>query len=450
MKNLIFKPYLDAVKLQIKFLDGDEDNFDLSGLGGDGKGGKKEENEKEENEKEGDSGDASSEDGTEGENQSKESDEGKEGEGSEGDEKEVEGGDGSSDGDDESGDDGKSKEGDDGASGDEGDDGGAGEKGEGENGDGKDGKDGDDGKGAAGDGGEESEDFFSDINTEEDNGVVEDFNPLATDLGFELKDPKSRIEFVEKVNGQIKEAQQKLDLSEYNDTSQRLINFANKGGDVTDFFTNTKINQYNSFLSSTPETKFNQVRRGALAKEGLDAEAISTKVNEELDEMSTRELKDITDGYNDEIEEARNNEIVSLLGDKETQMAAAKTKAESAIEKEKQSLIKYVETQDDFMGIQLTEANKKGIINSINNGTFDLAVEKDPAASKFTAFMFTKFYEKFVQQSKADVNNENRSGYNKGLNKGKGTAYNQETKNAGAKGSGGKKERWHDLLDMED
>jgi hypothetical protein len=164
--------------------------------------------------------------------------------------------------------------------------------------------------------------------------------------------------------------------------------------------------------------------------------------------MSTRELKDLSDGYDGEIKKALNNEIVSILGDKETQIAAAKSKAESEIEVEKQNLIKYVDTQNDFMGVPLTEANKKGIINAINNGTFDLAVEQDPAKSKFNAFMFSKFYDKFVQQSKENANNASKAGYKKGLDKGTGTAYNTKSKEAGAKGSG-TKTKWADLKDIE-
>jgi len=296
---------------------------------------------------------------------------------------------------------------------------------------------------------EKEEDFFEDINTEEDNGVVEDYKPLATDLGIELENPKSRTEFVEKVNGQIKDAQQKLDLTGFNETSQRLIKLANEGVDVAEFFNNPKITQYNGFLALTPEAKYIQVREGQLANKGLDAEAMETKITEEIDELSTRELKDLSDGYDSEIKEALNTEIVSVLGDKETQMAAAKSKVESEIETEKQNLIKYVDTQTEYMGIPLTEANKKGIVNAIKNGTFDLAVEQNPAASKFNAFMFTKFYSKFVQQSKKNADSASKDGYRKGLGKGKDTVYNKKPNDGGAKGAGGHKEKWADMKDIE-
>lgn len=421
MKNLIFKPYLDMVKPLIHSVvdegaggsGGDDDDFDVSGITE-----KKEEEENEESTEE-----SSSEDGS---GDQAEADEGDE---SKGEEESDKGGD-SGEGD--SGDaDNASSESD----GDEGT----------EESDSKDesGTEGDNVKEET-----EGEDFFSDLNSAPDDGTVEDYKPLAEDLGLELEDPKSRKEFVEKVNGQIKEAQKKLDLSAFTDTSQRLIKFANEHGDVADFFTNPKISQYNSFLASSPEAKYAQVRQNQLARGGMDQEAIDAKIGEEMDELSTRELKDLADGYDGEIKTALNTEIVSLLGDKETQIAAAKSKAESEIGEEKQNLVKYVETQTDFMGLPLTAANKKGIINAINNGTFDLAVEQNPAASKFNAYMFSKFYDKFVQQSKESANNASKKGYKKGLDKGKGTAFNTDTKEPGAKGSG-TKGRWDDLQDIE-
>ena len=264
MKNLIFKPYLDMVKpIVTSFAEkggggssDQEDDFDLSGLSEEeGKKEEEEETNTEENE-----GKSESEENSESEEEGGEGDEGEEEKGEDGESDEADD-DGNDDGSDES------------ASGDDKSDG----KGDEE--------------------GDEEEDFFGDINAAEDDGTVEDYNPLATDLGIELEDPKSRKEFVEKVNGQIKAAQQKLDLTGYNETSQRLINFAKEHGDVTDFFLNPKISQWNTFLNSDPEDKYAQVRQGQLIKQGLDQEAIDAKISEEIDEMSTRELKDLSDGY---------------------------------------------------------------------------------------------------------------------------------------------------------
>jgi len=450
MKKKNVRPYelADPKVYMVNEGDGDDD-FDLSGLPKEGEGNE--------------AGDGAAADDT-----GKEGDQGGSGGGSEGDGAGESGGgeEGSGkkpDGDSGDGEGGKAKEGDDTGSG----DGGEGEGAAGSESGDDTGKEGDgSGKGSgegeggaaegkAGDGkggeGEEGEDFFGDINAAPEQETIEDFTPLASDLGIELEDPKSRTEFVEKVNNQVKEAQKKVDLSGYGEPTKKLISHLESGNaDLATFFNNPKITQFNHFLTQTPEDKFAQVRASQLSKDGLEHDEIEAKIDEELENMSTRELKDQVDKFDQNIITARNSEIETIVGNEETRFSEAKTKAEATVKEEQNQLVQYVEKQEDFMGIPLSEANRKGIVNAIRNGSFDLAVEKSPAASKFNAFMLSRFGDKFMEQITEASKKSGDEGYRRGLKKGKGTAFNQgSTKAGGAKGSGQPREKYADLQDME-
>ena len=86
---------------------------------------------------------------------------------------------------------------------------------------------------------------------------------------------------------------------------------------------------------------------------------------------------------------------------------------------EKSVLRNYVQNQDQFLGIKLGPKAKAQILSDIKTGRFDLVANEKPEASKFFAYMVTRFGKRIIDNFTKEKSEANREGYNSGIDKGK-------------------------------
>ena len=370
----------------------------------------------------------------------------------------------------ESGESGKTGDGNSGTEGDGGDSAGEGDKGKGKEGDDKgsssgddSGKGGDDGAGEGGEGtddgadngkkpddegagkegsdegegkeGEASDDFFGaefkdDSGSSEEGGNL-DFGDLAGE--FEIDEVESKEDFVSKVNEKIENAKQELKLDGYTADAQGIIKHLNENdGKLEDFFTNDSIAQMQSVLASPADAKVLSVRTNELIASGVSAEAAQEQAGEELEDMSTREVKDQADKIDLQAKSIINEEVGNIVGDREKVITEQKQKAEDVAKTEREHLKSFVKKQSDYAGISLTDKAKENIVREIESGEFDRVANQNPAASKFNAYMFAKFGNKIVENFGKEKSEQNRRGTNAATRKQLETLHESDS---GAKGS---------------
>jgi hypothetical protein len=347
---------------------------------------------------------------------------------------------------------GKNSSGDKGTEGDEGDDSGSGKKKEGEDGsgegdkggkggdddsskksgedgkgddekdgDGKEGddskKDGDDSDGDKGDEGKGDEDFFgSEFNDSEgkdgDEGADKklDIGSIAKEFDVEAETPE---EFKEKISEKIEGAKKEFDLSSYSPEAQGMIKHINEnGGKLEDFFSNENIASLQGVIAMDPESRVLSIRTNELVRSGMDAEKASEQAKEEIEDMSSRQIKDAADKIASDAKTLINEEIQAITGDQEVIAEQNRQKAAETAKNEQNHLITFVGEQDQFAGIDLSAKAKENIVRDIKSGEFDKIANQDPAKSKFSAYMFNKFGNKIVENFKKESSEQNRKGHN--------------------------------------
>lgn len=239
--------------------------------------------------------------------------------------------------------------------------------------------------------------FIDDVDTEiviEDKKV--DLSGISRKIGLSIEDDESIDEekFLEKIGKLIEDSKQEFKLDGYSDPAKKLIQHINKTGDISSYFLDEKIVNYQQFLSLDSDDKYTQVRFSELSREGKDEDEIQQIIDDELSTLSTREIKDLNDRYDGHIKgllESRVSEI-SKVGDAEYQKQIIQTKEK--IEEEKKSLKNYISSQEDVLGIKLTAKDKSSLMRVVDSGDMDLVLDKNPEKAKFYAYMHLKFQDR--------------------------------------------------------
>ena len=423
-----------AMSEEDEFVETDEGGSDGSGEGSDSTG---------ETGTDGDSDGATGSEGSAGSDGSASGDDkgGSEGEGSEGEGAEGEGEEGKGEGELEAG----TEEGDSGDEGGEGTEKGEG-TGEGTEGSGEAGKG--EGEGGEGESGEE-EDFFADLSTEADNEGGEkpsavSFKKLGSALDIELESD-SEEENKEKINAKIDAAEQDVDLTKFNPEAKRLVKHLNdNGGKIGDFFINPKITTYQSVLNLSAEEKYRTVRRSELAQDGGTKEEIDQEITEQLSNMPAQEIVRIATKIDDDVNKMIAAEINEIVG--ESEIAAEKNQAEETkkVSKRRENLKNYVQKQDNFLGLKLSDKAKQTISKDIETGRFEEVVDLSDDEVRFAAYMFKRQGSKIGERFMKELAERGRDGYNKGISKStdklhKNKTGGQGTRTGHAEGSEGAK-----------
>jgi hypothetical protein len=165
-------------------------------------------------------------------------------------------------------------------------------------------------------------------------------------------------------------------------------------------------------LSLDAETKVRDVRYNELISDGLLEEDAKTTLDEEIDAMSSRELKDQADDIDTQAMKFINNEVKKIVGDKEIKAQAERVKLEQQSQVDRTNLKNYIEKQETFLGLKLTPEARKSIARDIDNGTFDRVLKESPEAQKFSAYMLSKHGTKILNRIEKAMSEQNRTGYN--------------------------------------
>lgn len=336
-------------------------------------------------------------------------------------------------GDDSDGSDGEGSEGDSGAEGGEGDGGtgeGGGEKGSEGSGE---------GEGEAGEAeGEGEEDIFADLGDEGAEGegsesAAVDFKKIGSALDIELE-KGTEEEFTEKVNQKIKDAQQEVDVSKFDPEAQRLVKHLNENeGKLGDFFVNPKIASLQNVLSMTAEDKFRKVRENELSKDGGTAEEIVKEIDEELSTFPAQKIVDIASTIDQNAQKLIAAEIEEIVGESEKNAQESKSKQAERVTKDRESMKNFVQKQDNFLGLTLTDKAKSGITKDIETGKFDATVDLTDEEIRFAAYMIKRSGGSIKNAFTKQLAEKSREGYNKGLDKTTGKLHK---KKEDARGSG--------------
>lgn len=385
-------------------------------------------------------------DGSEGSGGNEEGDEGISGEGEENsDSGEGEGGEGSGEGE------GESEEGSgEGEGSGEEESAGEGEEGSGSSGEGEEGGSGDEGGG--------DEDFFADLSTEGDEGGEEgeapavSFKKLGSALDIELEEGTPE-ELAAKINAKIDAAKQQVDLSKFDPEAQRLVKHLNdNGGKLGDFFVNPKIASLQSVLSLSAEDKFRTVRRTELSRAGGSQEEIEEQINSQLSEMPAQEIVRIASKIDDDVQKMIATEIEEIVGESEKAVENKQAEETEKAAKRRNNLKNFVQKQDNFLGLKLSDKAKQTIAKDIDSGRFDQVVDLTDEEIQFAAYMIKRQGGKITERFVKELAEKSREGYNKGLDKSTNKLHKNKTGAQGAstghqEASGGKKnfDNWGSL-----
>lgn len=309
---------------------------------------------------------------------------------------------------------------------------------------GKDGEKGADGEKAKEGEGEGETDFFAADDKGADEGSGKEgetsYKPVVDELGIEYEgnDPK---EIAEKVNERVEAAKQEVNLEDYNEQSRSLIKHLNENdGDVAEFLTNPTIGEMQGIINMEPEDKVRKIRVIEIQKEQNVDEAKAVEVyNEELNTLSVSDIRKMSDNIDKQAKEVRDNEVVKITGSREDKLKADRTAEDNRIIKERTILKDHILARDEFLGIKLTAEAKALIVKDLQSGKFDELVDKSPEASKFFAYMTTKYGSKIMDNFSKQKTDANREGYNKATDKQVGALHKSKASAAGDSGTGHQK-----------
>ena len=304
-----------------------------------------------------------------------------------------------------------------------------------------------DGDGSAdgdkGEGSEESEEDLFAVPDEEagdqgDENAVS-YKPLAQEFEVELEND-TKEELVKKVKEVIESSKQELNLEDYSEQARSLIKHLNENkGDVGKFLTNPTINEMQGILNMEPEDKVRMIRINEMVKEGKTEEAAVEAYNEELNEMKVSDIRTMSDNIDKQATKLRDEEVTKITGDKEADLKEKRKTADLQIEKEVEVLKNYINAQDEFLGLKLSQKAKAQILADLETGNFDSIVEKSPEASKFFAYMTGKYGPKIIENFSKSKSEANREGYNKATDKSTGALHNDKKSATGKAASGHQK-----------
>ena len=257
----------------------------------------------------------------------------------------------------------------------------------------------------------EDEDIFSDEGEQELEQKISLKNIAKKfDVDLEKEDPE---EFEKKVSERIAKSRQEFNLDGYTPDAKALIKHLNENeGDIDSFFTNKNIISLQSVLSLDAETKVRNVRLNELISEGQDKATAQETLNQEMESMSTREIKDSAASIDDQAKTLINTEVKKIVGEREVKMAEGREKKNVEALQQRSNLKTFIEKQDEFLGLKITPKAKQSILRDIDTGVFDKLLNESPEMQKFSSYMLSKHGDKILKKINSAKSEQNRAGYN--------------------------------------
>ena len=278
--------------------------------------------------------------------------------------------------------------------------------------------------------------FGSDTKSDDNKKPTFSFKPLAKKYGFELDDD-TQEEFETKMDERVEKAKGEVDLSKFSADAQKIIKHLNENdGKLEDFFNNKAIIQLQGIIGMDPQTKVFTVRIQELQSKGMNAAEARTKAEEEIGEMTKKEIREASDNINEDAGKLLNAEI-SKITDGRAEIAERKKNETAALTAtETKQLKNLIDKQESFLGIKLSEKAKKAILADIETGEFDQIANKNKAVSKFNAYMLSKYGDKIMNKLNKTVAESSRKAHNDAVDKMTNQLHN--TKDAAQRGSSGR------------
>lgn len=284
-------------------------------------------------------------------------------------------------------------------------------------------------EGTEGTEGSSEPDFFGEEQLpEEGSGKSRDLFDYKTyaktqfDLDIEENNSES---FKKALDARMEESKKEFRINDFNPEVQKVIKHLNEnGGSLADFLNNEKIVSYQAFLEKSPEEKYGSVREAQLLKEGKTQEEVEETIESELENFSTKQLRDITDNYDESIRGLWKQEVERITDEREQYIQKEKQKTMLDAEQERSSLKTLVDKTESILGVKLTDKGRQIIKSEIDSGRFDQIVDKNPGASKLFAYFMTKYGDSFLQKMEQRISDQKREGYNEAINKSHSELHN--------------------------
>lgn len=274
------------------------------------------------------------------------------------------------------------------------------------------------------------------------NKTVFDFKKVGDKLGLDFGDVEEVDEdtFTQKYNEKIESAKQEFKLDKYSEPAQKLIEYLNQeDADPFEFFNNNTITNINSLMSLSPDDKYRQVRSEELRqnKPTDDDRSVDEIIDSELENMSTRQVKDWADNVNSELKKIRQDEQTKLLGDFDNRLKQSKEEAEKQLQKRNETYVSILTNTENMFGLPLGENARNYIKREIENGNVEKFRSQLTEQQVLDAYLFSKYGNKVIDNYKKQIEKSGAENYNKGIDKMKGK-YHDESNVGSFSGKRGK------------
>jgi len=262
------------------------------------------------------------------------------------------------------------------------------------------------------------EDIFAELGDEgSEASEAVSFKRLGSALDIELENDTEE-EFTEKVKKLIDDSKQQVDLSKFDPEAQRLVKHLNEnGGKIGDFFVNPRISQLQSVLSMSAEDKYSNVRKAALVREGVPEDKMDEQIKSELSNMTAQQIVGAANKIDEDAKKLIASEIEQIVGESEQHQTEIQKEREAEMRETREKVKSFVEKQDDFLGLELSEKAKKSIIQDVNSGRFDQTIDLTDAEIRLAAYMIKRHGGRIKSWFKKEISERSRDSHNKGVEK---------------------------------
>lgn len=238
---------------------------------------------------------------------------------------------------------------------------------------------------------------------------IVDYNEIAKEFEIELGNNKKE-DFIQAIKSKIQESTTKveLDLSKYDDYTQKAIKFIDKGGKVSDLI--NPLSEYYKFLAMSPEDKV----RASLINQGIKEDEIDEKL---LDLQDKGKFESTVENINQSVNNAILKKQEDLINEENNRKIDLDNKDHVLTKQENEKLIESVKKIDTFMGLKVSDELRNSVIQRIENGSFHDDLNNPDATIR--AYLNVKLGSTIISRFEKRLEQEKKESYNAGLAKGK-------------------------------
>ena len=235
------------------------------------------------------------------------------------------------------------------------------------------------------------DELFGDDNSEssqEQDTVVDEFFEAAQELGFQLPEGVEKWTkplLVEQTKAQIEASKQQLDLSKYDPEIKLLFDFVHEnGGSLLGLPQDPTIKKLNDLANYNAEYFFRLDFGNKIINEGLAEEddEIENIIEMRIAKIPEHERDSFFEAYQQKkIKEDINplimERVQELNKEKQTYRDRLKLISEAEESKIADSMIRTIQQQKNFVGIEFSTKTVETIVSKIKSGEIQKAIAKD-------------------------------------------------------------------------